>query len=597
MATTIRLDAFTAKASPVPADIVYLGDSANAFQEVQSTIAEVIGAYPALSSIGGLTTAANEIIYTTASNTYATAPVTAFSLSVLALSAATTTPTASVFAGWDANKNLSANNFLSGFQTIATAAGSTTLTVASPYITQFTGSTTQTCVMPVVSTLVLGQAYLLVNNSSGAITVNSSGGNLIQTMAANTSLLLYAGLITGTTAASWQVVNYSTSDTSYPLSVALGGTGVSSVTVSPAATAWAGWDANKNLSANNVIQSFTTIASAGGTTTLTVASTAIQQITGSTTQTIVMPVVSTLVAGQMFILINNSTGNVTVNSSGGNLIVTMAAGTTAFLTCVLNTGTTAASWNSSYFYDNGAGVVSITGTANQIAASSATGAVTLSLAGGYGGLKSFQIFTSGTAQTYTKPAGVTNILVEVLGGGGGGGGAAGAASSLGAGAGGGAGGYARLYVAGASSTYTYTVGGGGAGGTAGNNAGTAGGTTTFSASSLQATGGAGGTGSPANTSNQAVVGVAGGVGSNGNFNCNGAPGQPGVTFGSVVNNGVPGHGGSSLYGAGGFPPIAANSPGNAAAVYGGGGSGAYAFTSSQAGGNGAGGLIVAWEFG
>ena len=105
--------------------------------------------------------------------------------------------------------------------------------------------------MPVVSTLALGQAYLIVNNSSGAITVNSSGGNLIQTMAANTSLLLYAGLITGTTAASWQVVNYATSDTSYPLSIALGGTGVSSVTVSPAASAWAGWDANKNLSANN----------------------------------------------------------------------------------------------------------------------------------------------------------------------------------------------------------------------------------------------------------------------------------------------------------------------------------------------------------
>lgn len=379
MATTIRLDAFTAKASPVPADIVYLGDSANAFQEVQSTIAEVIGAYPALSSIAGLTTAANEIIYTTAANTYATAPITTFGLSVLALTTATVIPAANVFAGWDANKNLSANNFLSGFQTIATAAASTTLTVASPYITQFTGSTTQTCVMPVVSTLALGQAYLIVNNSSGAITVNSSGGNLIQTMAANTSLLLYAGLITGTTAASWQVVNYATSDTSYPLSIALGGTGVSSVTVSPAASAWAGWDANKNLSANNMIQAFTTTASAGGTTTLTVASTAIQQITGTLTQTIVMPVVSTLVAGQTFVLINNSSGVVTVNSSGGNLIVTMAAGTTAFLTCVLITGTTAASWNSSYFFDNGAGVVSITGTANQVVASSATGAVVLSL--------------------------------------------------------------------------------------------------------------------------------------------------------------------------------------------------------------------------
>src|SRR5260221_9606579 len=41
---------------------------------------------------------------------------------------------------------------------------------------------------------------------------------------------------------------------------------------------------------------------------------------------------------------------------------------------------------------------------------------------GSGGLKSFQVFTTGTAATYTRPAGITSILVEVIGGGGGGGG-------------------------------------------------------------------------------------------------------------------------------------------------------------------------------
>ena len=65
---------------------------------------------------------------------------------------------------------------------------------------------------------------------------------------------------------------------------------------------------------------------------------------------------------------------------------------------------------------------------------------------GGGGLRSFQIFTSGTAATYTKPANVTSILVEVVGGGGAGGSSAGAASSLAAGAGGGSGGYSQLYV-------------------------------------------------------------------------------------------------------------------------------------------------------
>jgi hypothetical protein len=206
MATTIQLYQFTSKTSPVPADIVYLGDSANSFDEVQSTIAEVIGAYPGLLSIGGLTTAANELIYTTASNTYATSSLTAFGRSVVALSAGVTTPTAGDFATWDTNANLSANNSLLGFTAIVSAAGSTTLTVASAHTQQVTGSTTQTIVMPVASTLVAGTPFTIINSSTGNVTVNSSGGNLIQTMAANTQLNLMLLVNSGTTAASWQSV-------------------------------------------------------------------------------------------------------------------------------------------------------------------------------------------------------------------------------------------------------------------------------------------------------------------------------------------------------------------------------------------------------
>jgi hypothetical protein len=57
----------------------------------------------------------------------------------------------------------------------------------------------------------------------------------------------------------------------------------------------------------------------------------------------------------------------------------MAANTTAFVTLVLNSGTTAASWNASYVFDNGAGVLSVTGTANQVIVSGSTGAVTFTL--------------------------------------------------------------------------------------------------------------------------------------------------------------------------------------------------------------------------
>ena len=163
------------------------------------------------------------------------------------------------------------------------------------------------------------------------------------------------------------------------LAVANGGTNVSSVTIAPTASSFAGWDVNSNLSANSFIPGFETTVSSAGNLTLTVTSKGTQEITGSNTHTITMPVVSTLVAGQPFELINNSSGNVTVNSSGGNAIQIMAANTTLYMDCVLSTGTTAASWNGGYVFDAGGGVLSITGTADQVIASASTGAITLSL--------------------------------------------------------------------------------------------------------------------------------------------------------------------------------------------------------------------------
>lgn len=116
------------------------------------------------------------------------------------------TPSASAVALWDANINLSANNFLPGYTTTATAAGTTVLTVTSDYLQFFTGATTQTVTLPVTSTLALGFSFHIVNNSSGAVTVNSSGGNAVQVLAPNTSGLFICILTSGTSAASWDVL-------------------------------------------------------------------------------------------------------------------------------------------------------------------------------------------------------------------------------------------------------------------------------------------------------------------------------------------------------------------------------------------------------
>jgi hypothetical protein len=170
-------------------------------------------------------------------------------------------------------------------------------------------------------------------------------------------------------------------------------------------------DANANTTVNSLITSFTTTATAAATTTLTVSSTYEQYFTGSTTQTVALPATNTLVTGQGFEITNLSSGAVTVQSSGGNTLQAMAANTKLVVTCISTSGTGTASWAWAYYAVN-----------NVLAASSSYTAPTV------------QSFTSGSG-TYTKPANVLYMIVEMVGGGGGGGGsgtAAGTAATDGA---------------------------------------------------------------------------------------------------------------------------------------------------------------------
>ena len=113
---------------------------------------------------------------------------------------------------------------------------------------------------------------------------------------------------------------------------------------------------------------YTTTATAGGTTTLTAASTRNQFFTGSLSQTVVLPVASTLTVGDTFYIFDESSGgNLTVNSSGANLISTQTYGTLGIYTCVLASGTTAASWKFKY-----GGFSTITGTGDSVLSISPT---------------------------------------------------------------------------------------------------------------------------------------------------------------------------------------------------------------------------------
>jgi len=458
------------------------------------------------------------------------------------------TPAASTLCQWDANKNLSANNHINGYRTTATATATTTLVVGDAALQYFTGTATQTVVMPVTSTLVLGQTFTIINNSTLVVTVKSSGLNTIQAMAAGTQLVVTVVNTAVTTAAGWNstyqtlalaaggiatlagnsgsatgstvtldaltncgiTANFVNSGATAALKISdsvgsqntilglaagrtgysgLGNTslgygtlnsitsasyntavgqgsltlittgqynigigrqssssaaglsytssessnivlnnagvlgesnalrigvatgtaagnlnkafihgingvtssnetavtinsstsqlGVRTLTATPTASAVSKWDANVNLSANNLINGYRTTATAAATTTLVVGDSALQFFTGVTTQIVVMPVTSTLVLGQAFTIVNQSTGIVTVNSSGSNLIWAMGNNTSLILICTSLSGTGAASWDArASNQSNTAFLATPTSTVNTITGNNTTYTVT-----------------------------------------------------------------------------------------------------------------------------------------------------------------------------------------------------------------------------
>lgn len=431
-------------------------------------------------------------------------------------------------------------------------------------------------------------------SASGAVeVVDGDAGSITPTA----GVITISGGSTGLTTSG----SGSTLDLLGTLAVGFGGTSKTSVTVAPAATSWAGWDANKNMSANSFIEGYATTATAAMTTTLVVGSAYQQFFTGTTTQILQMPVAATLVIGQGWYVVNNSTGAVTVQSSGGNTIGVMTGNSSAFVTCILNSGTTAASWSIDMFGSGGGSGTVNAGTSGQLAYyASSTNAVSGTNAGtgvltalgvnvgsagafvtfnGAGGTPSsinltnatgypfvaptIQQFTSSSG-TYTRPTNPTPLYLRVTVKGGGG---SGGISAGGAGAGGGGeGGTSVSIITSPSATYTYAVGAASGSGVGGNNS-------TFSAGSM--VGGGGG------TNFAGGEGGAGGTASGGNLfniigNCGGNSGYQGSPyFGGCGGGTGGGQGGTNI---GGASAGAANS--------GGGGGGASSVNAGAIGGSG-----------
>lgn len=114
---------------------------------------------------------------------------------------------ANTLAARDSAANLYADNFISSVQSNVTAAGITTLLVASTQVQVFTGTTTQTVLLP-TNSIVAGQTYTIINQSTGSVTVQSSTGATISTVASGYSADFTALTALPTTAANWRGITW-----------------------------------------------------------------------------------------------------------------------------------------------------------------------------------------------------------------------------------------------------------------------------------------------------------------------------------------------------------------------------------------------------
>jgi hypothetical protein len=354
-----------------------------------------------------------------------------------------------------------------------------------------------------------GKSMFVYNNGTNVVEAVTQFNGTIALASGVSGVLPIANGGTGTSSTTFTDLATNVTGT---LPIANGGTGSTSTTFVNAATnitgtlpiANGGTGATSLAAATIATLGYTTTATAAGTTTLTASSTATQFFTGATTQTVVLPVASTMTLGQQFTIHNNSTGALTVNSSGSNLVATINANTTANITCILTSGTTAASWDADFTGFTTAltvargGTGASTLTSNNVLLGNGTDAVTFvapgsngniltsngstwtSAAASGGGSFQTQIFTS--PGTWTKPASATQVRVTVVGGGG--------SSYIGPGGDGGLGVSANIPV---SAPVSVTVGAGGAAQPGGGVV--PGGTSSFGPA-VSATGGTGGGGSP-----------------------------------------------------------------------------------------------------
>ncbi len=191
---------------------------------------------------------------------------TAIASDIVTVLGATSNPTASTTVLWDASKNLNANNLINSVTSTATAAGTTTLTVASTGIQRFTGTTTQTLVLPSATTLNTGTQYFFQNESTGAVTIKTNGGATLLTIPATSDNAITLNN-NGTAAGTWHIGVVSTGGGGTVTSVSVANAnGLSGTVANPTTTPAITLAIGNNAIANNQLAIMPTMTVKGNST-------------------------------------------------------------------------------------------------------------------------------------------------------------------------------------------------------------------------------------------------------------------------------------------------------------------------------------------
>lgn len=233
----------------------------------------------------------------------------------------TTTPTYAL----EVNGNGLASNWANKATAVTSAGGTTTLSVSSTYIQNLQGSSAQTFKLPDATTLNVGYAFLLNNNSTGLLTLQNNGAGAITTVPAGGSVLVYATSIS-TANGAWDYRFLMPSNASY-------GTSSLTVTGSIAAT---------TRSTGGVFA-----LTDGATPALDASLADLFTLTTTTNPTIAVP--TNAVSGQKIVLAVTASGGartLALNTGAGGFrfgsditaLTAIASGKTDYVGCIYNSG-------------------------------------------------------------------------------------------------------------------------------------------------------------------------------------------------------------------------------------------------------------------